>query len=90
MLVMGIPIFLAAPFMKSSPAYLMGALFSALGLGLVGRKRFGIVLVYVLCFLLGLGSLHAEGEVRIVNLSLTLYFLPPAILYYPKRWREFL
>lgn len=89
MLLIGVPAFLAAPFLKSPPAYLVGAFFTALGVGLLGRKRFGIVLIFVLCFLLGLGGLQAEGEARIVNLAFSLFILPSAIFYYPKRWNEF-
>src|SRR6266478_9685441 len=57
-LFIGVPIFIAAPFFKSGGAILSGALLMTMGAGLVGRRKYGVVLLYVQIILT-----YAEGYI---------------------------
>jgi hypothetical protein len=85
-------IFLAGPFLNSLShsfaAYLTGVALITSGLGLVGKRPFGFVLflistVLVIC---GLFTDPASPEAGFV---VGAWWVVPAILYYPRRWREF-
>jgi len=77
---------------KTVALWMSGMLLSATGIGLVGRRCFGAVLVYALCALTLLEPLrgqrpeHREGYL-FHALSLGFWGFP-AVFYYPKRWKE--
>lgn len=89
MLVLGLPAFLAAPFIKSRMAYLVGLVFCSTGFGLLAKKTFGLYLVFGFCILLTFASIGESGPILLLHLTVLLFFAIPCALYYPKRLKEF-
>jgi len=89
MLVLGLPAFLAAPFIQDRMAYLVGLVFCCTGIGLVAKKRFGLYFVYGFCILLTYASIGESGPILLLHLTVLSFFVIPGGLYYPKRWDEF-
>jgi hypothetical protein len=96
-LVFGVLVYLITPF-TSGPVgkfdlYLTGALHIITGIGLLGKKRYGFVLLYVLAARTALAALvggphHAVPDI-LIQWTLFLWWALPALWYYPKRYREF-
>jgi hypothetical protein len=96
-LAIGLALFVAgfAPWIPAFAVRLMlyfcGALFFFLGAGLLHKRRYGFVLLYVIAVLTLLGVLQSpagtERHVTIIT-GIGLWVIP-AVLYYPKRYREF-
>ena len=67
--------------------YVAGAWQIIMGIGLVCRRRYGLVLFYVSAVLMAITALrrgfHPEGYL------LMWWWIIPAVVYYPKRYREF-
>ncbi|MGO9317421.1 MAG: hypothetical protein ACLPXT_14775 [Terracidiphilus sp.] len=59
-----------------------------LGVGLLRKRRFGLILIYVSIVLVGLGIIRSVVS-PLWGVSIILWFLVPAIFYYPKRHEEF-
>jgi len=83
--------FILVPFPLS---LLVGVLLLCLGIGVLRKRRYGFVLVYVVAgivLLAGLIRLAIEpGEDAISQFVMTVGFWGiPAAFYYPKRYREF-
>ena len=72
--------------------WMSGILLAATGIGLVGKRRYAVVLVYVLFVLTLLAPLigarprYSEGYL-FHALGLIFWGLP-ALFYYPKRWNN--
>ena len=88
----GLGLFLISPFIDSAAntvaALLVGAALMAMGVGLVARKLYGLILFLVWtvlaiggCFI---GTPYPETFVIVAG-----WWILPAIFYYSKRWREF-
>lgn len=96
-LAVGVLVYLITPF-TSGPVgkfdlYLTGALHIITGIGLLGKKRYGFVLLYVLAVRTALPALlggphHAVPDI-LIQWTLFLWWALPALWYYPKRYREF-
>ena len=93
-LVIGVLFILAGPWVSAEfrlrlATYTTGTTTVFLGIGLLGKKRYGFVLFYVVLALVGLETIiaphwHPEAYVMAV-----CWWLIPAVFYYPKRYREF-
>lgn len=72
--------------------YATGALHMVVGAGLVGKKRYGFVLLYLLAAISTLHGLTGGPPYLfdvIVKWSYAFWWTIPALFYYPKRYREF-
>jgi uncharacterized membrane protein YiaA len=95
-LVVGAVIFLTGPFAAdfsmSVARCVVGVLFLCAFAGLLHKHRYGFVLVYVIAGLVLLtwlaplltGNMNVSG-----TLGGLLFWVVPAVFYYPKRYREF-
>jgi hypothetical protein len=59
-----------------------------LGIGLLRKRRYGLILMYVSIVIIALGIVRSVVSL-VWGLSVILWFLIPAIFYYPKRHEEF-
>jgi hypothetical protein len=73
-------------------AWMGGLLFSATGIGLIAKKRYGVVLVCVLfamTLLLPLtGHKPKYSEGYLFHAVGLIFWGFPALFYYPKRWKD--
>jgi hypothetical protein len=72
--------------------YATGALHMVVGAGLLGKKRYGFVLLYLLAAISTLHGLTGGPSYLfdvIVKWSYAFWWTIPALFYYPKRYREF-
>jgi hypothetical protein len=92
-LAIGLVFILAGPWIGREFAfrlamYMAGALNLCLGVGLLGRKRYGFVLFYVEAAMV----IHSFFIARVhpeVYATVACWWVIPGIFYYPKRYREF-
>ena len=91
--VAGLGFFLSGPFHSDPGAtiasYLIGVLLFVIGTGLVGKRRFGLVLYMIFGAVVVVGAFlfpppYLEGYFMIAG-----WWIVPAVFYYPKRWNEF-
>jgi len=62
------------------------------GVGLIGKKKYAVVFLYIICVIVLLSRLfpHSDDPLYpIVHFLEILFWCVPAIFYYPKRWIEF-
>lgn len=59
-----------------------------LGIGLLRKRRYGLILMYVSIVIIALGIVRSVVSL-VWGLSVILWFLIPALFYYPKRRSEF-
>ena len=90
-MIVGLCIFLAGPWASSFGRllahYTIGAGLVFLGLGLVGKRKFGLRLLYVFATL---GTIGALLSARPIDLFLAAgWWVVPCASYYPKRRGEF-
>jgi hypothetical protein len=89
--IIGLSLFLVAPFMRSAVALLGGSFLMIEGVGLVGKRTYGLVLFYIQIILTYAAGYeippHPEAEVmRWVFLA---FLVIPGSFYYPRRWNDF-
>jgi len=65
-----------------------GILTVFLGVGLLRKRRYGLILMYVSIVIIAVGIVRSVVSL-VWGLSIILWFLIPVILYYPKRRSEF-
>ena len=74
-------------------ALVAGVLLLWLGVGLLRKQRYGFVLVYVVAgisFVGGALELLFQGGGRLGAIVISVcFFVIPAVMYYPQRYREF-
>ena len=94
---LGLPLFIGVSFedvdfVQKIPFLMVGAFLIAEGLGLVGKRKFGLIMLYAQLVLTGisfLAPLPSYPETVIVRLLIIGFLLIPGLAYYPKRWSEF-
>jgi len=59
-----------------------------LGFGLIRRKRYGLVLFYILA-VLSASTVWIKPVPLAIYIFIACFWLIPAGFYYPKRWRDF-
>jgi len=85
MIVVGLPFFLASPFMRSGTMLILGTWHLVAGAGLVSRKKYAVVLLFIETIL---ATAVAFREPTFPGWAVILFCGIPAALYYPKRWNE--
>ena len=77
---------------KTIALWLSGILLCATGIGLVRKRRYGVVLVYLLFVFTLLVPLAGEKpryrEGYLFHALGLIFWGLPAIFYYPKRWKQ--
>lgn len=73
-----------------------GAMFIVGGFGLFKKKRYGIVILYgatgiflLISSFAVFGHFLRHSQSYVAAGAFLLYWLFPALFYYPKRWRDF-
>jgi hypothetical protein len=77
---------------KALRLVLVGLFAVCLGIGIIARRKYGVVLLYVyfVFVLLERYLPHSDDALfPFVHISELLFWGIPAAFYYPKRWREF-
>jgi hypothetical protein len=67
---------------------LVSAVMIFMGLGLIQKKRIGLILLYLNLPVIALGFVFAHLP-RVETAFLVLWYILPAVFYYPKRLKEF-
>ncbi len=94
-LAIGVGVYAITPWLPGFPVrlvlYLCGAMFFCLFAGLLHKRRYGFVLLYVVATLTLLGVLqspHGIDQYISIATGIALWVIP-AVFYYPKRYKEF-
>lgn len=88
---LGVSFVLTALWAKHIPGVLAGIVVVLTGLGLVKRRKYAVVLLWLQSVLVVLAGFSKPPSATAAALHLFLlgFWVVPAVLYYPKRWKEF-
>lgn len=88
-IILSIPLFVA-PFVGMSIILPLALFLMTLGVGLLLRRKFAVVMLYFLGVgvLLGGYAKVTHPEQPVIHLVFLVLWVIPAFFYYPKRWKE--